>query len=80
MDDTPTLYEVLKAAGCDLDSHESDLYVKDTPEAREIVGRYCLPINLFVSPIDKKMRIELPFMNQPFWEAKERIWRKPPVH
>lgn len=35
-----SLYERLKSAGCDLDSHESDLYVKDTPEARKIIRQY----------------------------------------
>ena len=35
-----SLYTDMIEAGQETDSNESDLYVKDTPEAREILGRH----------------------------------------
>ena len=32
--DLPELYDALVAAGCEIDNHESDLYVRATPQAR----------------------------------------------
>lgn len=32
-----TLYEALTAAGCEIDHHESDLYVRVTPDSTRIV-------------------------------------------
>lgn len=34
------LYEKLKAAGCELDNHESDLYVLATEEAHQIIREH----------------------------------------
>jgi hypothetical protein len=37
-----SLYRRLLEAGCEIDNHESDLYVRDTPEARAIIAQYKL--------------------------------------
>jgi hypothetical protein len=36
-----SLYSELLAAGCELDNHESDLYVKVDATSRPIVERWC---------------------------------------
>lgn len=64
------LYEELKKAGCEMDNHESDLYVKATEEARQ------LTVNepnrsFFRSEIDGEMWIELPFRFSLWWEKKK---------
>ena len=68
-----TLYEKAKAAGIEMDNHESDLYLKDTPEARRIIKEWqkesgldgC--ITYFHSETDKAQWIDIPFMFDPFW-------------
>ncbi len=72
-----TLYSRLKDAGCDLDRHESDLYVKDTPEARAIIEAYEADGGItnkesLISQVDGKRWIDLPFAFQPYWDAKAR--------
>ena len=71
-----SLYTELRDAGCTLDSHYSDLYVRDTVLAQEIIRGYhdangwpCKPFARFTSPVDGMRWIDLPFMYDPFWEA-----------
>lgn len=68
------LYDLLKDAGCELDSHQSDLYVLATPKAREIVAAYEAEGHITNrSPFrstDGRLWLELPFHNKPYWEAK----------
>jgi len=66
-----TLYERAKAAGLEMDNHESDLYLKDTPEARRIVAEYraesgtdCF-ITYFRS--NGAQWMDIAFMFDPFW-------------
>lgn len=68
-----TLYESLMAAGCEIDSHESDLYVKATPEARRIVcdrtqGSAMTP-RLFTCQRTGDLMLEVPFAYDPWWAA-----------
>lgn len=70
-----TLYERLVAAGCEIDHHESDLYVKATPEALAIIEDYEAASKLknretFSSAIDGSPWYDLPFAYDPFWSAK----------
>jgi hypothetical protein len=65
------IYDTLKAAGCKLDHHESDLYVKATPEALALTAG-APNRSFFTSQIDGQRWIELPFMYKPFWAAKAR--------
>lgn len=72
-----TLYETLLAAGCELDHHESDLYVKHTPEAETIIDNYNegggnASVRYFRSSADGQMWIDVPFYYQPFWDARSR--------
>lgn len=64
------VYDALTQAKCKTDSHESDLYVEDTQIARDIIARFKLNFRPFRSNADGKMWLEVPFMYQPFWDAK----------
>jgi len=66
-----TLYEELVAAGLKIDNHCSDLYVEDTPEAREIIKKYPAydkTKQCFVS--DKTAWLDIPFAYVPYWLGK----------
>jgi hypothetical protein len=72
-----SLYERLKAAGVPLDNHESDLYVLETPESRKIVQAWqkeqrprVVSVATFVSNLDGKVWLDIPFMYEPFWDAR----------
>ena len=68
-----TVYEALHAAGCEMDNHESDLYVENTEISRKIVlGQFNLKPGHFVCQQTGKMMMELPFMFDPHWEQKTR--------
>lgn len=67
------IYDELKAAGVPLDNHESDLYVKVTPESRRIVGEHLAAGKIgmaptFTSNIDGARWYDLAFQFLPFWE------------
>jgi hypothetical protein len=63
------IYHRLVAAGATLDSHESDLYVRCTPETDALTvavrGR-----TVFRSAIDGAMWFDLPFCYLPWWENR----------
>ena len=68
------LYDDLVAAGCKIDSHESDLYVEATNTSRSIIRQYAnggakLNVSTFISPIDGKWWIEILFEYAPFWRS-----------
>lgn len=65
-----TIYEQLRAAGCDIENHESDLYVRDTHEARTIIRANCKPIHPFRSH-DGSAWLEVAFAYDPFWTGKK---------
>lgn len=74
-----SLYTELKAAGCVLDNHYSDLYVLVEPKANEIIGAhlrnrldrpYGSMISSFVSKVDGKLWWDIPFCFDPYWEAR----------
>jgi hypothetical protein len=73
-----SLYSDLKGAGIPLDHHESDLYVKATPKAREILSRHIREglwgnyVSTFISPIDNTLWYDVPFAYEPFWIARRR--------
>lgn len=76
----PSLYDELRAAGCEIASHESDLYVKATTLAREIIRRRvdggCIAsrnATLFRSdnPRDNgALFFDCPFAFDPYWEKR----------
>lgn len=65
-----TLYDQLKAAGCELDSHESDLYVRATPEAKAIIEQEGSCYGKFVNQKDGKVWFEVSFAYDPWWKAR----------
>ena len=71
---TKTLYQALTEAGCQVENHESDLYVKCTDQSRAIVKAYKrdhdISYSLFISAVDESLWIEAPFAFDPFWNAK----------
>lgn len=71
-----SLYQQLKAAGVPLSNHESDLYVKDTPEAVVILvanGKTpgAFGCERFRSRIDEAYWFDVPFMYDPYWEKRQ---------
>ena len=71
-----TLYQELKNAGCEMDSHCSDLYVKDTDCALEIIRIYesknaqTVSRKYFRSEVDGKLWIDLPFQFDLYWKKR----------
>jgi len=68
-----SLYDELQAAGCELDHHESDLYVKVSPEANAILAKD--PVQLaraqpFTSEIDGTRWLDIPFAYAPWWRDR----------
>lgn len=69
------IYDQMKAAGVQIDSHESDLYVPVNEQTTSILmsniglkGR--LSSMKFVSQIDGKVWYDIPFAYQPWWDAR----------
>jgi hypothetical protein len=74
-----TLYDELSVAGCRIDSHESDLYVKSDKVSRPIIAaavkdrRLATKPTLFQSthPEDRgAFWYEIPFAYTPFWRNR----------
>lgn len=64
-----TLYSDLVAAGCEIDNHYSDLYVKVTGVAAEILREHDARFSVFKSQIDGELWYDVPFAYKPFWDA-----------
>ncbi len=72
-----SLHQQLLAAGVELDSHESDLYAKVTPESTRILEDAGIVIDghnasVFTSQADGEQWYDLPFRYDPFWARKQR--------
>ena len=68
-----TLWETVVAAGIpetDIDHHESDLYLRDTPEVRAIIGPWRKQAYPFTSRLGDGIWFDFPFSYEPFWEKK----------
>lgn len=65
-----SIYEVLRDAGCTLDSHESDLYVLATEEARRLTEGQ--PSRSFFTDSEGKQWVEIPFAFDPWWEGRKK--------
>jgi len=66
------IYEQCVAAGLEIDHHESDLYIKDCPAARDLLGKNEQNFDEFEDSKDIKW-LEVPFAYQPFWDKKAKI-------
>lgn len=68
-----TLYARLKAANVPMENHYSDLYVPDTDKVRAIIATHPDRVYMtrFVSQIDGKVWIDLPFAYEPWWTRRQ---------
>lgn len=66
----PSLYEDLQSTGAEMDNHESDLYVKATPETRLLVEVSGLTFTEFRSEADGAAWLDVPFAYLPWWEHR----------
>jgi hypothetical protein len=64
------IYEELKKIGAEMDHHESDLYVKDTPGIAKIIEGYGYRTYPFTNQIDGTTWIDIPFAYTPWWEKR----------
>jgi hypothetical protein len=65
-------YQTLKDAGCTIDHHESDLYVKATDEAVKIVKESGWTYEMFTNQVDGDLWLDVAFAYEPWWTSKER--------
>ena len=68
---TVSTYQKLKAAGCQMDNHESDLYIEATEKALELT-EHEPNRSFFTHQVTKQRWIELPFMFEPWWEKRTK--------
>ena len=66
------IYGQMVDAGVEIASHESDLYVKVTPESEAIINTYEHKANVrrFVSAIDGTQWFDIPFAFIPWWDKR----------
>lgn len=64
------IHKEMVESGAEIDHHESDLYVRATPEVLEIAHKSGWNWGTFVSQIDGKLWVEIPFGYWPFWERR----------
>ena len=70
-----TLFGEIVAAGIKHASHETDLYIPDTPEARAILDQFPLEkrnARRFRNQVEGGTWIDIPFAYLPAWEAKQK--------
>lgn len=67
-----SLYDEAVACGIPVDCHESDLYLLDTPIARELCRKHGYKFGTFLSEVDNRMWLDVPFACDPFWKSRER--------
>lgn len=69
------LYEKIVALNVPMDHHESDLYVRVSPEVAEVLARYRFVkgVTVFTTVEDGLSRLWycIPFAYQPFWEQRK---------
>ena len=75
------LYAAAKAAGLEVDNHNSDLYIKVSGKARALINNYEYKnsVTTFNSSDGSGLWFEVPFAFEPFWENAERTvegWAK----
>lgn len=65
-------------AGVEVDSHESDLYVPVNDVSRKLINEYEHKgiVSIFRSQLTGTDWYDIPFANDPWWEAKlEQDWK-----
>lgn len=68
-----TLYTAAQEAGLVIGNHYSDLYLRDTPEARALIAELCTlkPVP-FVDQTTGERALDVPFHFDPYWEQKAK--------
>jgi hypothetical protein len=70
-DNERTLYAALRAAGIEIDHHESDLYFPETEQTTLILATFPrIKAVRFTSQIDGKPWYDVPFGYLPWWEQR----------
>jgi hypothetical protein len=70
-----TIYSDMLAAGVQIDHHETDLYVEDCAESRAVLAKHGKRVDgwnvqRFISNVDGKPWLDLPFQYSPGWERR----------
>lgn len=70
-----SIYQKAKEIGIEIDSHETDLYLKDCQESRKLIEEYEFKNNVtkFRSQIDKCLWFDVPFAYDPAWEKRQKV-------
>lgn len=63
-----SVFVKLSEAGCQMDNHYSDLYVKGSPIAESILQESEVSFSVFISQVDGQRWFEVPFAFDPFWD------------
>lgn len=68
-----SIYDQLKETGCEINNHESDLYVPVNDSTKALVEQYEHKSNVssFISQIDGKLWYDVPFAFDPWWDRAE---------
>lgn len=74
----PSLYDLLVEADAQMDHHQSDLYVKATPETLAIIEKAkaddpSIFSSKFIDQESGETWIDLPFQYAPYWDEKEAV-------
>lgn len=70
---TQSIYQRLQAIGAEMDSHESDLYVRWTPDVGAILKTYEFRTNCQgFTGRDGKPWVDIPFAYDPWWERRAK--------
>lgn len=65
-----SLYQELSKLGLPMDSHESDLYVKWSPEAAALVRATGRVFQSFRHQVTGERWLEVPFAYEPWWKNR----------
>lgn len=60
----------------DFDTHESDLYVRSKPNVCQLLTELGVRFKRFINDLDGEEWLELPFLNEDFWERKRKLAAK----
>ncbi len=70
-----TLFDEMQARGVETDHHETDLYVPATDETAAVLASWGVSAEPFLSHLDSRRWLDVPFMYSPAWERKQRSGR-----
>ena len=69
-----TIYEAIKNEGVEYDTHESDLYIQDTPKNWELLAEYHSEfignVTRFRNQRTGNIWLDIPFCNDEWWAKR----------